>query len=120
MWHSKISGIFTTCLSGNFANPTLQSNDERLLLQPGGGVVASLGSTGEGVNTGHGRLLQGTLTQLYSFAGNRTLGAAHMAGLRALDSDTQDLAFSFTILGDPLVAVPFVPTSTLAIPMVTQ
>ena len=109
-----------TCLSGDFANPILQSNDERLLLKSGGGVVASIGSAGEGVNSGHARLLRGALTQLYTRTGNRTLGAAHLAGLRALQGGTPDLAFSFSILGDPLVAAPFVPVTSVYLPVVAQ
>lgn len=109
-----------TCLSGDFANPILQSNDERLVLKSGGGVVASIASAGEGVNTGHARMLRGALAQLYAPMGNRTLGAAHLAGLRALQGATPDLAFSFSILGDPLVVAPFVPVASVHIPMVVR
>jgi hypothetical protein len=107
-----------TCLSGDFANPILQTNDEHLLLWPNGGVVASLSSSGEGVNTGHARLLPGLLVRLYAVVGDRTLGAAHLAGLEALQGATPDLAFAFNVLGDPLIRAPFVPVSSVNLPVV--
>ncbi len=107
-----------SCLSGDFANPVLQSNDERLLLRAGGGVVAILGSSGEGVNTGHAPMLAGVLAQLYTPDGDRSLGTAHLAGLRRLPADARSLAFAFAILGDPLVALPFVPRFETIVPMV--
>jgi len=109
-----------TCLSGDFANPVLQTNDERLLLKAGGGVVASLSSSGEGVNTGHARLLRGVLARLYARSGDRTLGASHLAGLNALQGATPDLTFAFTVLGDPLVVAPFVPVSSVALPLIVR
>src|SRR5207253_9656928 len=107
-----------TCLSGDFANPLLESNDERLLLRTGGGVVASLSSSGEGVNSGHARLLAGALARLSAPTGDRTLGEAHLAGLRTLQGATPALAFAFALLGDPLVALPFVPHGTAALPLI--
>ena len=108
-----------TCLSGDWANPTLMTTDERLVLHPGGGVVASLSATGQGVNTGHARLLDGLLPQLFAVSGDRTLGAAHLAGLRAVVASGEhlDLAYSFGILGDPLVTLPFVPTHHQYVPV---
>lgn len=107
-----------TCLSGDFANPVLQSNDERLLLSAGGGVVAVLASSGEGVNTGHAPMLAGVLARLFAAHGDRSLGAAHLAGLHRLPADARDLAYAFAILGDPLVALPFVPRFETTIPTV--
>ncbi len=107
-----------TCLSGDFANPILQTNDERLVLKAGGGIVASISSSGEGVNTGHARLLRGMLARLYAASGDRTLGTAHLAGLEALEGATPDLAFAFALLGDPLVRAPFVPVSSASLPLV--
>lgn len=106
-----------TCLSGDFANPILQSNDERLLVRAGGGAAALLASSGEGVNAGHAHLLDGLLAQLYAPAGARTLGDAHLAGLRALAADERSLAFAFNLLGDPLVTLPFVPRFHVMLPM---
>ncbi len=109
-----------TCLSGDFANPVLQSNDERLVLKAGGGVIASISSSGEGVNTGHARLLRGMLARLYAASGDRTLGTAHLAGLEGLYGATPDLAFAFALLGDPLVTAPFVPVSSVSLPLVQR
>lgn len=109
-----------TCLSGDFANPVLQSNDERLLLKPGGGIVASIASAGEGVNTGHARMLQGALARLYHSKDDRTLGAAHLAGVRELHGSTPNLAFAFAILGDPLIVAPFVPAVSVFLPLVAR
>jgi hypothetical protein len=109
-----------TCLSGDFANPILQTNDERLLLRVGGGIVASISSSGEGVNTGHARLMGGMLARLYAASGERTLGAAHLAGLEALGGATPDLAFAFAVLGDPLITAPFVPVSSASLPLVRR
>lgn len=107
-----------TCLSGDFANPVLETTDERLVRWASGGVVASLSASGEGVNGGHARLLRGVLAQLVAATGERTLGAAHLAGLRALAGVAPEVAFTFTVLGDPLVALPFVPQYAVALPLV--
>ncbi|HEX6292930.1 MAG TPA: C25 family cysteine peptidase [Herpetosiphonaceae bacterium] len=109
-----------TCLSGDWANPTLMTTDERLVLHGGGGVVASLSATGQGVNTGHARFLDGLLPTLFAPSGERTLGSAHLAGLRAVlaSGEDTDLAYSFGILGDPLVTLPFVPTVRAWVPLV--
>lgn len=109
-----------TCLSGDFANPILQANDERLLLRDGGGVVASLSSSGEGVNTGHARLLAGVLGTLYAPTGDTSIGAAHLAGLRALDTGTPNIAFAFGLLGDPFVRAPFIPRTRIMLPLTGQ
>ncbi|HEX6293007.1 MAG TPA: C25 family cysteine peptidase [Herpetosiphonaceae bacterium] len=109
-----------TCLSGDWANPTLMTTDERMVLHTQGGAIASLSATGEGVNTAHTDLARGVLPTLFATHGDRTLGAAHLAGLRrVVASGTHvELAFSFGILGDPDVALPFVPTSTAWVPLV--
>jgi hypothetical protein len=108
-----------TCLSGDFANPVLMSNDERLVIWPNGGVVAALSSSGQGVNAGHAELLAGLMPQLFG-AGDRSLGAAHLAGLARLRSQHHELAYAFNILGDPAVRLPFVPTKALFLPVVAR
>ena len=98
-----------TCLSGNWANPTLQTVDERLLLHPHGGVVAALSPTGSGVNTAHTLLAEGVVPAL---AGRQSLGAAHLAGLRlvAARAPHDDLLYTYGILGHPDVILPPVVT----------
>jgi len=94
-----------TCLSGNWANPTLQTVDESLLLRQGGGVVASLSPTGSGVNTAHALLAGGVVPAL---AGRLSLGAAQLAGLRlvAARAPHDDLLYTYGILGHPDVTLP--------------
>ncbi|NNJ12197.1 hypothetical protein EKD04_017850 [Chloroflexales bacterium ZM16-3] len=94
-----------TCYSGNWANPILQSLDERLLLWPGGGSVADVAAVGSGVNTGHARLLRAMVADLTATDGAR-LGDAHLAALAQLDATARDLAYSFHILGDPDTTLP--------------
>ena len=100
-----------TCLSGNWANPTLQTVDERLLLRVGGGVVATLSPTGSGVNTTHGLLARGLVPALVA---RQTLGAAHLAGLQrvAAQASHDDLLFTYGILGHPDVVLPPAVTRT--------
>ncbi|MBC8163720.1 MAG: hypothetical protein H7Z42_21135 [Roseiflexaceae bacterium] len=107
-----------TCLSGNWANPTLQPIDERLLLRVGGGTVASLSPLGSGVQRGHTQLLAGVVPAL---GAGSTLGAAHLAGLKALAATGRDLdlAFSFGILGDPELTLP-APTQAIYLPLTTR
>ncbi len=95
-----------TCYSGNWANPILQSLDERLLVMPGGGSVAAFTAVGSGVNTAHGRLLTGLLPVLTAAEGPRSLGDAHLAALGQLGGASRDLAYSFHILGDPDSSLP--------------
>jgi hypothetical protein len=106
------------CLSGNWANPTMQPLDERLLLASGGGVVAALSPVGSGVNTGHARLLAGALPVLAAY---RSLGEAHLAGLQAVAESGRDgdLLFTFGILGDPDVRLPSA-QETVSIPMIRR
>jgi len=109
-----------TCYSGNWANPILQSLDERLLLMPGGGSVAAFAAVGSGVNTEHARLLTGLLPVLTAAAGPRSLGAAHLAALARLDATARDLAYSFHILGDPDVTLPPLARNALFLPFLRR
>ncbi len=116
-----------TCLTGDWANPVLMTTDERMVLAPNGGAIASLSATGEGVNTAHAELLRGLLPHLFETgqAGgkiDRSLGAAHLAGLQRLVGNglSRDLAYSFGILGDPDVALPFVASHSLFLPQVQR
>lgn len=106
-----------TCYSGNWANPTLQSVDERLLLWPDGGSVADVAAVGAGVNTGHARLLDALLATLTAADGAR-LGDAHLAALAQLDVSARDLAYSIHILGDPDTTLPPLAREATYLPLV--
>lgn len=111
--------LSATCRSGNTGNPYLQAQDARMVLWPDGGAVASLSATGSGVNTGHATLLESLLPVLTGQAGaDRSLGAAHLAAVAALPPQHRDLGYSFQILGDPLVSLPFVATEWQFLPLV--
>ncbi|HEU4328899.1 MAG TPA: C25 family cysteine peptidase [Roseiflexaceae bacterium] len=108
-----------TCLSGDWANPTLETTEERLLRWSAGGTVASLGSSGLGVNDGHAVF---GAAVAHALAQGAELGNAHLAGLRAVTADGahQDLAYAFSILGDPSVRLPWRPLHQLWLPEVRR
>jgi Peptidase family C25 len=97
--------ISLSCLSGSFANPTMATLDEALLLQPGGGIVAALSPSGSGDHRGHQELIRALAPAL---AAGRSLGEAHLASARALahSPEHQSLAYGYAILGDPEVGLP--------------
>lgn len=109
-----------TCLNGDIANPTLQTQSERLVLWPTGGAVAALAASGSGVNRGHAQFASVFVPTLTAPAGDRTLGAAHLAAIAALPFTYRDLAYSFAVLGDPLLTLPYVPTSALYLPVIRR
>ncbi len=109
--------VTLTCLSGDWANPVLETVEERLLRQVSGGTLASLGSAGRGVNDGHavfGATVAGALAE------GRDLGSAQLAGLEAVTAGGahRDLAYAFSILGDPSVRLPWRPLHRLWLPQV--
>jgi hypothetical protein len=108
-----------TCLSGDWANPELETSEERLLQRAEGGTVASLGSAGLGVNSGHavfGAAVAEALAQ------GSDLGTAHLVGLRAVTAEGAhaDLAFAFSLLGDPSVRLPWRVQQQLWVPEVRR
>lgn len=111
-----------SCLSGNFANPILQTTDERLLLRPNGGIIAALSPAGSGVNSGHAALLSGVVPRLFAAQGERTLGQAHLEGLERLVAGGRDsdLAYSFNLLGDPDVTLPAITPASVWLPLVRR
>jgi Peptidase family C25 len=112
-----------TCLTGFFHEPSLQTTDERLLTWPRGGIVASFSPAGKGVATGHDLFGRTVLGALYSRDPNqRTLGAAQRAGFAALQANGNylDLTFTYTLLGDPALRLPFTPTSWSFLPAVRR
>jgi hypothetical protein len=123
-----------TCLTGLFQKPidpsiagnrALESTtDEWLLLQPGGGTIASLSPSGLGVATGHDLLYQGAIAALTGDdRTQRSLGAAQLAGFAALLGGTtccRDLLFTYNLLGDPATALPFVAREGLWLPLLRR
>jgi hypothetical protein len=92
-----------TCLTSAFHNEASVPLDERLLLEPGGGALATWGSTGSAVATGHRYLAEGFLKALQG-EGAVTVGDAVYAGLANLYTQApahQDLIDTFVLLGDP-------------------
>jgi len=109
-----------TCLTGFFHEPLLETTDERLLVRQGGGVVASFSPAGKGVVLGHDVFARGVLRALFSRDPHeRSLGAAQLAGFRALlaSGENIDLTFTYSIFGDPALHVPFVPTAHSFLPV---
>jgi hypothetical protein len=112
-----------TCLTGFFQEPSLSTTDERLLTWPGGGIVASFSPAGKGVSTGHNRFARALLSALYSGdPSQRSLGQAQRAGFAALQATGNDLDLTFTygLLGDPALRLPFVPIARNFLPVVRR
>jgi hypothetical protein len=109
-----------TCLTGFYHEPLLETTDERLLDWPNGGIVASFSPAGKGVAQGQDVFARGALRALYSDdASQRSLGAAQLAGFRALlaSGENIDLTFTLEILGDPALRLPFVPAAHSFVPL---
>jgi hypothetical protein len=109
-----------TCLAGFFQEPSLPTTDERLLTHVGGGIVASLSPTGLGVGHGHDLFSRAVIRALYSpDPAARSLGAAQLAGFRAVRADgcCDDITFTYAILGDPALRLSFVPASANFLPL---
>ncbi|HEU4328096.1 MAG TPA: C25 family cysteine peptidase, partial [Roseiflexaceae bacterium] len=108
-----------TCVSGDWANPTLETIEERLLLRPGGGTVASLGSAGLGVIGAYGAFGMVVAAALGEGA---DLGTAHRAGIQAATAGGahRDIAFAYSVLGDPSVRLPWVPRHQVLLPEVRR
>ncbi len=87
-----------TCFTSYFQRPDMGTLDEALVRYPGGGAVATWGSTGLGLTTGHQALAAGFITAVYH--ANTTLGQAALQGKLQL-AGTPDLVDTYTLLGDP-------------------
>lgn len=97
-----------TCLSGAFQTPafTGTSIDERLVVRPDGGAIASWSSTGLGVLYGHDALQRGFYRALWTTT-PPPLGALTLAGYLELFNTSlccQETAFTYALLGDPLTS----------------
>jgi hypothetical protein len=96
-----------TCLTGAFHHEAYAPLDERLLLEPRGAALATWGSTGSAVATGHRYLAAGFLDAIQG-EGSVRLGDAVHAGLARLDAQSpthRDLIDTFVLLGDPATKV---------------
>lgn len=91
-----------TCFTSSFQIPDFPTLDEDLVRQSGGGAIATWGSTGLGVATGHHWLAKGFMDTIYSGGGN-DIGTAALAGKLKLAASgaNPDLIDTFTLLGDP-------------------
>lgn len=95
-----------TCLTSAFQTPAWSgtSLDERLVLQPQGGAIATWGSAGLGVAHGHDLLNEGWWQRMWSNPRQTSIGTGVLAGLLHLFSDggcCQDSLQSSVLLGDP-------------------
>jgi hypothetical protein len=76
-----------TCLTWAFQQPAYSGTtiDERLVLHPGGGAIATWGPTGLGIAHGHDALQRGFYRALWSRPpATATLGDLTLAGYREL------------------------------------
>ena len=107
-----------TCYTSAFHHPNFDPIDERLILEPQGGAVATWGATGAGVATGHRHLAQGFLSffqeaPIASSGGEGarselTVGAATLAGLARLYTQAptnRDLIDTYVLFGDPATRI---------------
>ncbi|HEY0739301.1 MAG TPA: C25 family cysteine peptidase [Herpetosiphonaceae bacterium] len=113
-----------TCLTSAFQQPAYSGTtiDERLVLHPHGGAIATWGPTGLGIAHGHDALQRGFYRALWSTpAGTATLGELTLAGYRELftrGSCCQDTLRTFALLGDPLTRARVQPLSRVWVPQV--
>ena len=116
--------IEMTCLTSAFQQPAYSGTtlDERLVLHPAGGAIATWGPTGLGIAHGHDALQRGFYRALWSTpAGTATLGELTLAGYRELflrGSCCQDTLRTFALLGDPLTRARVQPLSRVWVPNV--
>jgi hypothetical protein len=100
--------------------------DEQLLLKADGGGIATWGSTGESVATGHDALANGFLTTLWGTSYQPTLGEMTRASrVEAYNTRPccRDVLYSFTLLGDPMTRIKKVTADkpfTVYMPIITK
>lgn len=115
-----------TCWTSVFQQPASSgtTSDERLVLHPNGGAIASWGPTGLGLAHGHDALQRGFYRALWRKpAGTATLGELTLAGYRELftrGSCCQDTLRTFALLGDPLTKTRVQPLSRVWVPGVSR
>lgn len=96
-----------TCLDGYWSHPATPSLVEDLVLGPDRGAVAAFSPTGLGLVTGHDLLWRGLYDAIYQ-NGLRRLGpATDLAKLRLWATGQHlDLVDTYTVFGDPALALP--------------
>lgn len=95
--------IESTCFTSSFHVPGYATLDEELVRYTGGGAVATWGSTGLGLNTGHYSLVTGFMNYVF-LDGNMELGPATLSGkleLMVNNPAYSNLVDVYTLLGDP-------------------
>jgi hypothetical protein len=112
-----------TCYTSAFQQPAYSGTtiDERLLLHPGGGAVATWGPTGLGVAHGHDALQRGFFRALWQAPRmSATLGSLTLAGdleLFTAAGCCQDTIQTFALLGDPLTTARVLPAARSYLPV---
>lgn len=112
-----------TCFTSAFQQPAYSGTtiDERLVLHPGGGAIATWGPTGLGVAHGHDALQRGFLGALWRAPRlGATLGALTVAGgleLFTAGGCCQDTLQTFALLGDPLTVARVLPATRSYLPL---
>ncbi|MFD3165346.1 C25 family cysteine peptidase [Herpetosiphon sp. NSE202] len=114
-----------TCLTSAFQTIAWSgtSLDERLVLQPNGGAIATWGSAGLGVAYGHDLLNEGWWQRMWSNPRQTQIGTGVLAGLVHLFSNggcCQDSLQSSILLGDPNILLQHQQRETSYLPAVIK
>lgn len=114
-----------TCLTSAFQTPAWSgtSLDERLVLQPNGGAIATWGSSGLGVAHGHDLLNEGWWQRMWSNPRQTQIGTGVLAGLLHLFSDggcCQDSLQSSILLGDPNILLQHQERQAIYLPAIVK
>jgi hypothetical protein len=95
----------STCLSGLFTHPQIESLSEALLFNPKGGAVATLAPTSLTLSQDQASLITPLIQALFSGKG-LTFGEALLQARRSLSVESTgslDVLRTFLLLGDPLL-----------------
>lgn len=115
-----------TCLTSAFHTPAYSGTtiDERFVLHPSGGAIATWGPTGLGVTYGHDALQRGFYRSLWAAPPQTaTLGDLTNAGYLELFAQSgccQDTLRTFALLGDPLTPARVAPAERVYVPLVRR
>ncbi|HIQ04402.1 MAG TPA: hypothetical protein EYH31_01755, partial [Anaerolineae bacterium] len=96
-----------TCYDGTFHSPGFPGLAETLIREANRGSVGSWSATGQGVATGHDKLHRGFYTAVFE-RDLRQIGPATLLGRLTLweeDPRFEDLIDTFTVFGDPAMAL---------------